>query len=164
MKTTLKISLSIAIVLSITFMASRSIAVSNISSTKTLGQTQLAKASWYGPGFHGRKTANGETYNMYGISVAHKSLPFNTWLRVTNLKNSQRLFVRVNDRGPYIEGRTIDLSLGAATALKMTDQGVANVKIEIFKPDSPISRSLNEIYNIPKKVVHKKVAKKIALR
>jgi len=118
-----------------------------------------SKASWYGPGFHGRKTANGETYNMNGISAAHKTLPFGTWLRVTNLKNNQRLFVRVNDRGPYIDGREIDLSLGAAKSLDMLDQGVAKVKIEIYKPTTSIAQSLNEIYNIPVKN-KKKVAVK----
>ena len=114
--------------------------------------TMTVKASWYGPGFHGRLTANGETYDMNGISVAHKTLPFGTWLRVTNLKNNQLLFVRVNDRGPYIHGREIDLSLGAAKALAMTDQGVATVKMEIFKPQTEIAATLNVIYNAPIKV------------
>ncbi|MDD5362822.1 MAG: septal ring lytic transglycosylase RlpA family protein [Ignavibacteria bacterium] len=91
-------------------------------------------ASWYGPGFHGRKTASGETFNTNELTAAHKSLPFNTLLRVTNLENGRYTIVRVNDRGPYARGRIIDLSYAAKIEIGMS--GLAKVKIEIVKPDN----------------------------
>lgn len=87
-------------------------------------------ASWYGPKYHGRHTANGEVYDMYGLSAAHRDLPFGTKLRVTHLKSRRSVEVVVNDRGPFIKGRDLDLSYGAAKALAMVDEGVAKVKIE----------------------------------
>ena len=83
-------------------------------------------ASWYGPGFHGRLTANGETYNMYGISAAHKTLPFGTKLRVCY---QGCVDLRINDRGPYIGARELDLSYGAAKAIGLIEPGVATVSI-----------------------------------
>ena len=83
-------------------------------------------ASWYGPYFHGRTTANGETYNMYGISAAHKTLPFGTKLRVCYQRCVE---VRINDRGPYIGARELDLSYGAAKAIGLVEPGVATVSI-----------------------------------
>jgi rare lipoprotein A len=91
-------------------------------------------ASWYGPGFHGRRTASGETFNTNELTAAHKSLPFNTLLRVTNLENGRYTIVRVNDRGPYARGRIIDLSYAAKNEIGMS--GLAKVKIEIVKPDN----------------------------
>ena len=93
------------------------------------GFRQRGKASWYGKDFHGRKTANGETYNMYAISAAHKTLPFNTWVRVRNLENGRRLDVRINDRGPFVRGRIIDLSYGAAKKLGVVGPGTADVEV-----------------------------------
>ena len=93
------------------------------------GFRQRGKASWYGKDFHGRKTANGETYNMYAISAAHKTLPFNTWVRVYNLENGRRLDVRINDRGPFVRGRIIDLSYGAAKKLGVVGPGTADVEV-----------------------------------
>lgn len=87
-------------------------------------------ASWYGPGFHGRLTANGETYNQMALTAAHKELPFGTFLRITNQKNGKSVVVRINDRGPYIEGRDLDLSKGTAIALGMVQRGVIKVKVE----------------------------------
>jgi rare lipoprotein A (peptidoglycan hydrolase) len=81
-------------------------------------------ASWYGGFFHGRKTANGEIYNQYDLTVAHKSLPFNTYLQITNLKSGNTVIVRVNDRGPYIYPRSLDLSLTAARCLESEKLGV----------------------------------------
>ncbi len=92
--------------------------------------TEEGMASWYGPGFHGRKTANGERFNTNDLTAAHKSLPFNTLLRVTNLENGRYTIVRVNDRGPYARGRIIDLSYAAKTEIGMG--GLAKVKIEII--------------------------------
>lgn len=88
-------------------------------------------ASWYGPGFHGRKTANGERFNTNDYTAAHKSLPFNTLLRVTNLENGRYTIVRVNDRGPYARGRIIDLSYAAKNEIGMS--GLAKVRIEVVK-------------------------------
>jgi rare lipoprotein A len=89
---------------------------------------EIGEASWYGPGFHGRKTANGERFDTYDLTAAHKTLPFGTLLKVTNLENNLYTVVRVNDRGPYIRGRIIDLSRAAKDAIGMG--GTAQVKIE----------------------------------
>lgn len=96
--------------------------------------TSLRKgmASWYGPGFHGRLTANGERYNQNGLTAAHKNLPFGTRVRVTNLNNGRSITVRINDRGPYAHGRIIDLSKGAARVIGLMGSGVAPVQIEIL--------------------------------
>ncbi len=91
------------------------------------------KASWYGPGFHGRKTANGEVYNQNSFTAAHKSLKFGTLLKITNLKNNKSVVIRINDRGPYIHGRDLDLSKAAASELGMVRKGVAKLKVEEIK-------------------------------
>ena len=93
------------------------------------GFRQKGIASWYGKKFHGRKTSNGETYDMYGISAAHKTLPFNTVVRVNNLDNGKTIDVRINDRGPFIRGRIIDLSYGAARKVGLVGPGTARVEI-----------------------------------
>lgn len=90
-------------------------------------------ASWYGPKFHGRKTANGEKFNMYAFTAAHKTLPFNTYLKVTNLKNGKSVIVRVNDRGPFVKNRIIDLSYAAAHKIGVDISGTAPVKLTIIK-------------------------------
>lgn len=97
-------------------------------------------ASWYGPGFHGRYTANGEVYDEMALTAAHKTLNFGTLLRLTNLKNGKSILVRINDRGPYIPGRHIDLSKGSAIALGALNKGVINLKVEevSINEDSPI--------------------------
>ncbi|HUU49679.1 MAG TPA: septal ring lytic transglycosylase RlpA family protein [Nitrospinota bacterium] len=94
-------------------------------------------ASWYGEDFHGRKTANGETYNMYSVSAAHKTLSFGTLVNVRDLENGKTLLVRINDRGPFIRGRIIDLSYGAAKKLDMVEKGIAKVRITVVKWESP---------------------------
>ena len=86
-------------------------------------------ASWYGEAFHGRSTANGETYDMYALSAAHKTLPIPTWVEVTHLGNGRRIILRINDRGPFVDGRVIDLSYAAARELDMIDAGTANVEV-----------------------------------
>lgn len=93
------------------------------------GFTQRGVASWYGRKFHGRKTSNGETYDMYGFSAAHKTLPMGVYVRVTNLENRREIVVRVNDRGPFVAGRIIDLSYGAAKQLGIVDSGTAKVQL-----------------------------------
>lgn len=90
------------------------------------------KASWYGPGFHGRLTANGERYNQNAMTAAHRSLKFGTKVKVTNLNNGRSVVVRINDRGPFIKGRVIDLSAAAARSLNMIHSGVAPVQVTIL--------------------------------
>jgi rare lipoprotein A len=94
------------------------------------GFAQKGMASWYGRKFHGRLTANGERYNMYGRTAAHKTLPFNTYLRVTNLRNGRQTVVRINDRGPFVRGRIIDLTYTSAKELRLAEEGVVPVRIE----------------------------------
>ncbi|MGF1491366.1 MAG: septal ring lytic transglycosylase RlpA family protein [Microcoleaceae cyanobacterium] len=91
-------------------------------------------ASWYGSGFHGRLTANGEIYNQYEMTAAHRSLPFGTEVRVTNQDTGLSTVVRINDRGPYISGRIIDLSAAAAQAIGLANTGIAPVTVEILTP------------------------------
>lgn len=93
------------------------------------GFRQRGIASWYGKKFHGRKTSNGEIYNMYDMTAAHKTLPFNTYVRVVNLENGRQTTVRINDRGPFIRGRIIDLSYTAAGKLKIVGPGTARVRV-----------------------------------
>lgn len=88
------------------------------------------KASWYGPKFHGKSTANGEVYDQMAFTAAHKSLKFGTLLRLTNIKNGKSVVVRINDRGPYIHGRDLDLSKAAAESLEMMNPGVIKIKVE----------------------------------
>lgn len=96
--------------------------------------TQNGWASWYGPGFHGNRSASGEIFNQYAMTAAHRTLPFGTWVRVTNLNNGLTAMVRINDRGPFTGGRIIDLSIGAAEAIGMVSSGVAPVRVEILDP------------------------------
>lgn len=91
------------------------------------------KASWYGPGFHGRLTANGERYNQYALTAAHRSLPFGTRVRVTNMNNGRSVVVRINDRGPFIRGRVIDLSTAAASNIGMIHHGVVPVRVQVIR-------------------------------
>ncbi len=90
---------------------------------------QQGIASYYGPGFHGRRTASGERFNMHGMTAAHRSVPFGSRLKVTNLTNGRSVVVRVNDRGPFTRGRMLDLSYGAAGAIGMKGAGTARVRI-----------------------------------
>ncbi len=103
---------------------------------------QTGIASWYGPKFHGRTTANGETYNMDDFTAAHKTLPFNTIVRVINQSNNRAVDVRINDRGPYIGDRVIDLSRRAAQEIDMVGPGTADVTIHLLQTgDRPITSS-----------------------
>ncbi|MBI4126806.1 MAG: septal ring lytic transglycosylase RlpA family protein [Deltaproteobacteria bacterium] len=94
---------------------------------------QQGKASWYGPGFHGRKTASGERFNQKDLTAAHRTLPFGTMVKVTNLHNGKTVTVRINDRGPYGKGRIIDLSKAAAKEIDMIRKGVVPVEITILE-------------------------------
>jgi rare lipoprotein A len=95
---------------------------------------QIGYSSYYAHKFHGRQTANGEIFDMNGLSAAHRELPLGTIIRVTHLGNGKSVTLKVNDRGPFVEGRILDLSLGAARELEMIEAGVAKVMIEIVKP------------------------------
>jgi rare lipoprotein A len=96
---------------------------------------QVGVASWYGSKFQGRKTAGGERFDMYGMTCAHRTLPLGTWLRVTNMRNHRTAFVRVNDRGPVLEGRIVDLSYAAAQSLGLV--GVGKVRLETMQENDP---------------------------
>jgi rare lipoprotein A len=93
---------------------------------------EVGIASWYGPGFNGNHTANGEIYDMNGISAAHKTLPFGTVVRVVDMETGRSVVVRINDRGPFIEGRIIDLSKGAAEKLGIVERGITHVGLRII--------------------------------
>lgn len=97
------------------------------------GRALIGLASWYGEDFHGRKTSNCEIYNMYDLTAAHKTLPFGTRLMVTNLRNGKTVGVRINDRGPFVGERIIDLSYAAAVMIDMIGCGVAPVRIDILE-------------------------------
>jgi len=97
-----------------------------------VGDTQVGISSWYGPNFHAKLTSNGETYNMYKNTAAHKTLPMNTMLRVDNLENGKSVIVRVNDRGPFVGTRIIDLSNKAARTIDMVAKGTVKVKITVL--------------------------------
>jgi rare lipoprotein A (peptidoglycan hydrolase) len=94
---------------------------------------QVGVASYYGEKFHGRKTANGEVFNMYKLTAAHRVLPLGTKIKVTHMSNGHSVVVKVNDRGPFIEGRVLDLSFAAALELEMVSAGTAEVMIEIVE-------------------------------
>jgi rare lipoprotein A len=98
------------------------------------GFTQNGVASWYGPGFHGKKTASGETYNMHELTAAHNVLPLKTLVTVKNLENGREVLVRINDRGPFVNDRVIDLSLSAALGLGMVKPGTAPVRLTVVDP------------------------------
>ncbi len=103
---------------------------SRISDVST-GRGQEGKASWYGREQHGHLTANGERFDMYALTAAHRTLPMGTRVRVTNLRNGKSVVVRINDRGPYSKGRIIDVSFAAARVLDMIDAGVVPARVEV---------------------------------
>lgn len=102
---------------------------------------ESGEASWYGPGFHGNLTANGERYNQNSLTAAHRTLPFDTVVRVRNMDNDKYVDVRINDRGPYARGRIIDLSRRAAERIDMIDSGVAPVQLYIVSSATPVDRA-----------------------
>lgn len=101
------------------------------------GNVQRGLASWYGDEFHGRLTSNREVYDMHAMTAAHKTLPFGTYVRVINLNSGKSVIVRINDRGPFIKDRIIDLSYAAARRLGVAEMGVAPVEIRVLKKFSP---------------------------
>jgi rare lipoprotein A len=103
------------------------------------GYVERGVASWYGPTFHGLNTSSGEPYDMYGMTAAHKTLPLPTYARVTNLRNGRSCVVRINDRGPFVANRLIDLSYTAAAKLDMIREGTTLVEVRALEPGQPDS-------------------------
>ena len=116
-----------------TFFSSNETQIDTFYNLSNSVETVVGLASFYADDFDGKMTANGEIYNMYELTAAHKTYPFNTMIRVTNLANNKTVIVRVNDRGPVPENRIIDLSLGAAIQLGMDNAGVQEVRLEIIE-------------------------------
>ncbi len=125
-----------------------------------VGMKHRGLASWYGEGFHGRQTANGEIYDMDALTAAHRTLPLGTVVRVTNMENGRQVHLRINDRGPYVNGRILDLSRRAALELGMLEHGVSPVQIEVVglqetdvlsagQPDPHVSWSLLVLEAVP---------------
>jgi rare lipoprotein A len=100
--------------------------------------TETGKASWYGPPYHNRRGSNGEVYNMHAMTAAHRTLPLGSIVRVTNLKTGHTALVRITDRGPFIPGRVLDLSLAAARKLDVYGPGVAEVRVEVMQTPAPL--------------------------
>ena len=115
------------------------------------GFSQTGIASWYGRDFHGRTTSNGETYNMHAMTAAHKTLPMNTVLLITNLENNKEIVVRVNDRGPFVKGRIVDLSYTGAKKLSLLSKGTAKVRITALgdagKNTDQLKKMARDFYN-----------------
>ncbi len=109
---------------------------------------EIGYASWYGGKFQGRLTANGEVFDTYKFTAAHKTLPFNTIVKVTNISNKKTVIVRINDRGPFIKNRIIDLSKVAAEALDMINSGTAYVKVEIVEQVNEIDKNKSALIQI----------------
>jgi len=111
---------------------------------------QIGTASWYGSYFDGKPTASGEAYDMYDLTAAHPTLPLGSYVRVTNLHNGRAVVVRVNDRGPIVQGRIIDLSYGAAEVLQFQGKGLQRVRLDIIKPGNrPHVALVQTAYNRP---------------
>ena len=109
------------------------------------GKTQTGTASWYGAKYHGRKSSNGEIYNKNKLTAAHPSLPFNTWVKVTNLANNKTVVVRITDRGPFAGRRIIDLSEAAAREIDMIRTGLAKVQMEIIPEPGTETTETSEV-------------------
>jgi rare lipoprotein A len=100
---------------------------------------QVGTASWYGSYFHGKETASGEPFNMYDLTAAHPTLPLGTYVKVTNLRNGRVVVVRVNDRGPVVDGRIIDLSYQAARVLHLENQGIQQVRLDLVSESQTVA-------------------------
>jgi rare lipoprotein A len=119
---------------------------------KQAGKTkpyQVGTASWYGENFQGKPTASGEPYEMYEMTAAHLTLPMGSYVRVTNLRNGRSVVVRINDRGPIVPGRIIDVSYGAAQALRFRQRGLQRVRLDLVNPRQPKPTYQTLAYNHP---------------
>jgi rare lipoprotein A len=112
---------------------------------------QIGNASWYGEDFEGKTTASGEDYEMYDMTAAHPTLPLNSYVKVTNLRNGRAVVVKVNDRGPIVQGRIIDVSYGAAKALQFEQKGLQRVRLDVVKRGNRPHRAVYQTiaYNHP---------------
>lgn len=108
-------------------------------------KAQVGQASWYGKAFHGRPTASGEEYDMFQLTAAHRSLPLGTYVKVTNLRNGKWAVLKVNDRGPYVGNRILDVSYGAAQVLNFRGRGVEKVSIEVIEPQTVAMADINTL-------------------
>src|SRR5271156_2764215 len=116
---------------------------------------QVGTASWYGEYFDGKPTASGEDYDMYDMTAAHPTLPLGSYVRVTNLRNGRAVVVKVNDRGPIVPGRIIDLSYGAAHALQFDQRGLQRVRLDLVKPRVQQRQAYQTVaYNHPVAPIH----------
>jgi rare lipoprotein A len=106
-----------------------------------IGAIETGNASWYGDPYNGRSAASGEIYDMQQLTAAHRTLPFQTWVEVTNRLNGKQVVVRINDRGPFVDGRIIDLSLAAARAVDLVRTGVAPVRLRVVEAPAAVSTS-----------------------
>jgi len=116
------------------------------------GQVMHGISSWYGPNFHGKYTSNGEVYNMHGRTAAHKTLPMDTMVKVTNKQNGKSTIVRINDRGPFVRGRIIDCSYTAGKEIGLDKLGIAKVKVEVLGVAGISSRNIVKQRKVPKKI------------
>jgi rare lipoprotein A len=112
-------------------------ATNNVVQAQKTRPYQVGTASWYGEYFEGRPTASGEPYNMYDLTAAHPTLPLGTYVKVTNLRNRRAVVVRINDRGPVVPGRIIDVSYSTAKVLKFDAQGIQRVRLDVVQPKKP---------------------------
>ena len=126
----IKCALCLVILLTVCACARREVRYERFERGKMVQYREVGIASWYGKDYHGRKTANGEVYDMYAMTAAHCTLPFNTRVRVTNPGNGKKTELRINDRGPFVAGRIIDLSYTGARAIDMLGTGTAKVTVE----------------------------------
>jgi rare lipoprotein A len=113
-----------------------------------IGATEFGDASWYGYPYHGRRAANGEIYDMEKLTAAHRTLPFDTWVEVRNLANEKTVTVRITDRGPFVDGRIIDVSKAAARAIDLIGPGVARVELTIVTPPPPSEIPLVNLFAV----------------
>lgn len=124
----------------------------------SVGDTYDGISSWYGPNFHGKLTSNGEKYNMYDMTAAHKTLPMNTILKVTNKRNGRTTVVRINDRGPFVNNRIIDLSKAAAKKIGMIGRGTAPVRLEVLGFESSGKKTIPSTKQLKKSPQKKSIS------
>ena len=144
----IRCALCLVILLTVCACARREVRYEPFERRKMVQYREVGIASWYGEDYHGRKTANGEVYDMYAMTAAHRTLPFQTRVRVTNLENGKKTELRINDRGPFIAGRIIDLSYSGARAIGMLGTGTAKVNMEAIGFAGGQSPSLQGIFAI----------------
>lgn len=114
----------------------------------TAGYEETGYASWYGEPYHGRRTSSGEVYDMHQLTAAHRELPLGTWVMVTNLENGRSVEVRINDRGPFVEGRILDLSYAAARLLGVVGPGIIPVRLRVLRAAPTVVANTSSTYTV----------------